>query len=305
MCQSRLYYFGLRMLDSRAHRLSRIALSCQTNSRCRYNKRSYAAGSNERLKKSSERNTSLKPEGQEKEIWAETDDEIDELQDIDNVVRRVRTYEPKKKKHEWLLTLMGYNLPGERRHRAAHFIYHKCLQHTMNPQFARIFSLEDSFRIELQMLCLHMWIAKTRCLSMKDPEEGRKLNKAAFNMMFGDFACRYAKHISGFVTKWERDCQQVCFQLALSMDHAQQDFEDDPESFSKVMWQYVYLSDPNMDHEVLYLWSDYITYEIDTLKDISDEEFMKGWWDFSPPPCDAKLSEVRQRLLHDAEISEK
>jgi len=234
----------------------------------------------------------------EEEIESEDDEELrDELTKIEHVIRRTKTYEPRKKKHEWLLTVMGYYLPREKRHRAAHYMYHKCLQHAMKPEFWDIMALERCFRTELQVLVLHMWLAKTRCMAMKDEDLGRKLNKAAFNMMFKDFSLRFEKYISGFVTKWERDCQQVCFQLALSMDHALHDEEEDPEAIAKVIWQHLYLSNADMEHDVLYLWSDYVKSEIESLRsEIDDEEFMKGWWMFGEPPNYGALLEVRRRL---------
>lgn len=235
----------------------------------------------------------------DEEIESEEDDEElrDELLKIETVIKRTKTYEPRKKKHEWLLTLMGYYLPKEKRHRAAHFMYHKCLQHAMNPAFWNIMALEPCFRTELQILCLHMWLAKTRCMAMEDDDLGRKLNKAAFNMMFKDFSLRFEKYISGFVTKWERDCQQVCFQLALSMDHALHDEEEDPEAIAKVIWQHLYLSNSDMEHDVLYLWSDYIKNEISSLRtEIDDDEFMKGWWQFGEPPTYEQLLDMRRRL---------
>lgn len=221
----------------------------------------------------------------------------DELQRIERVIRRVKTYEPKKKKHEWLLTLMGYYLPREKRHRAAHFMYHKCLHNSMDKTFWNVFALEPCFRTELQVLVLHMWIAKTRCMAMQDDDLGRKLNKAAFNMMFRDFSIRFEKYVSGFVTKWERDCQQVCFQLALSMDHAQHDLAEDPEAYAKVIWQHMYLSNSDMEHDVLFLWSDYVQNEIKTLQsEVSDDEFMKGWWMFGQAPSMDDLLKVRKSL---------
>lgn len=225
------------------------------------------------------------------------DDLRDELQRIERVIKRVKTYEPKKKKHEWLLTLMGYYLPREKRHRAAHFMYHKCLHNSMDKSFWNVFALEPCFRTELQVLVLHMWIAKTRCMAMEDDDLGRKLNKAAFNMMFRDFSLRFEKYVSGFVTKWERDCQQVCFQLALSMDHAQHDLGEDPEAYAKVIWQHMYLSNSDMEHDVLFLWSDYVQNEIKTLQsEVRDEEFMKGWWMFGKAPTMEDLLKVRKSL---------
>jgi len=229
----------------------------------------------------------------------------DELQRIERVIKRVKTYEPKKKKHEWLLTLMGYYLPREKRHRAAHFMYHKCLHNSMDKTFWNVFALEPCFRTELQVLVLHMWIAKTRCMAMEDDDLGRKLNKAAFNMMFRDFSIRFEKYISGFVTKWERDCQQVCFQLALSMDHAQHDLAEDPEAYAKVIWQHMYLSNSDMEHDVLFLWSDYVQNEIKTLQsEVSDEEFMKGWWMFGKAPTMEDLLKVRKSLRAEESLPE-
>jgi len=234
----------------------------------------------------------------EAEEMSDDDEELrDELTKIEHVIRRTKTYEPRKKKHEWLLTVMGYYLPREKRHRAAHFMYHKCLQHAMRTEFWEIMSLEHCFRTELQVLVLHMWLAKTRCMAMKDEDLGRKLNKASFNMMFKDFSLRFEKYVSGFVTKWERDCQQVCFQLALSMDHALHDEDEDPEAIAKVIWQHLYLSNSEMEHDVLYLWQDYVKNEIASLRsEIDDDEFMKGWWMFGEPPTYDDLLDVRRRL---------
>jgi len=239
-------------------------------------------------------------------LGGEKEDELrDELQRIERVIKRVKTYEPKKKKHEWLLTLMGYYLPREKRHRAAHFMYHKCLHNSMDKTFWNVFALEPCFRTELQVLVLHMWIAKTRCMAMEDDDLGRKLNKAAFNMMFRDFSIRFEKYISGFVTKWERDCQQVCFQLALSMDHAQYDLAEDPEAYAKVIWQHMYLSNSDMEHDVLFLWSDYVQNEIKTLQsEVSDEEFMKGWWMFGRAPTMEDLLKVRKSLRAEESLPE-
>ena len=63
---------------------------------------------------------------------------------------------------KWLYKLWGYYSEREIRYRCALYTYMKSQRRCMNEQFWEIFELENTFRVELQLLCLHIWFAKIR-----------------------------------------------------------------------------------------------------------------------------------------------
>ena len=64
--------------------------------------------------------------------------------------------------------------------------------------YSLAFFLEDTFRVELQVLAVHMWLIKQRCQTLEQPE-GAKISKQAFWAMFEDLCYRYERHIVGLV----------------------------------------------------------------------------------------------------------
>ena len=63
---------------------------------------------------------------------------------------------------KWLYKLWGYYSEREVRYRCALYTYMKAQRRCMNEQFWEIYELENTFRVELQLLCLHIWFAKIR-----------------------------------------------------------------------------------------------------------------------------------------------
>ena len=64
----------------------------------------------------------------------------------------------------WLYKLWGYYSGREIRYRCGLYTYMKAQRRCMNEAFWEIFELENTFRVELQLLCLHIWIAKIRMI---------------------------------------------------------------------------------------------------------------------------------------------
>lgn len=218
----------------------------------------------------------------------ESDDEAD--------AQAVVTPRGKKSKYDWLLKILGYYSPFEIRHRAAQHVYQKACDHSIKAQFWEVFGLEQTFRVELQLLALHMWIAKTRALETPYPPYGRKLSKRAFFYFFEELVYRFEHHITGMISTWERDCQTVIFQLCLALDHAEQDIMEDEEAYAKAVWKNLYNERYDMEHTMLFLWSDYIQREIAMLKGISDEDFLEGNWEFGPIPTMEDLKELSEEM---------
>lgn len=204
-----------------------------------------------------------------------------------------------KKRHDWLLQLLGYYSLTEVRHRASLFLYRKCCQASEKKFFWSTFYIEDEFRVELQILGLHMWLVKSRCSTMEQPE-GSKLSKQTFWAMFEDLCYRYERHIVGLISKWEKDCQTIVFSLALALDGSQEDFPEDSEAYAKAVWENLYLKNKKMQYDVLYLWSEYLERESKALQCVDDRDFILGYWEFGPPPTPEDLIALR-KLLHDRE----
>lgn len=200
-----------------------------------------------------------------------------------------------KQRHDWLLQLLGHYSLTEVRHRASLFFYRKCSQASEHKLFWDTFFLEDEFRVELQILGLHMWLIKSRCSTMEQPE-GSKLSKQTFWAMFEDLCYRYERHIVGLISKWEKDCQTIVFSLALALDGAQEDFPEDSEAYAKAVWDNVYLKNKNMQYDVLYLWSEYLERESKALQMVDDRDFLLGYWEFGPHPVPEDLLRLRELL---------
>jgi len=204
-----------------------------------------------------------------------------------------------KKRHDWLLQLMGHYSLTETRHRASLYLYRKSCRASEHKIFWDTFFLDDEFRVELQLLATHMWLVKSRCATMEQPE-GSKLSKQAFWALFEDMCYRYERHIMGLISKWEKDCQTIVFSLALALDGAQEDFPEDPEAYAKAIWENLYLKNKNMQYDVLYLWSEYLERESKALQIVEDRDFLLGYWEFGPHPTSDDLLKLRQ-LLQDRE----
>jgi len=200
-----------------------------------------------------------------------------------------------KKKHDWLLKLLGYYSLTEVRHRGSLYLYRKSCLMSEHKLFWDSFFLEDTFRVELQVLAVHMWLIKQRCQTLEQPE-GAKISKQAFWAMFEDLCYRYERHIVGLISKWEKDCQTIIFNLCLSLDAAQEDFPEDPEAYAKACWENFYLSNKKMQYDILYLWSEYIERESKFLQVVEDRDFILGYWEFGWIPNIEDLLLLRKLL---------
>ncbi|ETO11988.1 hypothetical protein RFI_25387 [Reticulomyxa filosa] len=52
-----------------------------------------------------------------------------------------------------------------------------------------------------------------------------------------------------------------------------------------------------MDHDVLYLWTEYILKEKQNLLKVNEFEFLNGWWRFGPLPSIQDRSRIRRELI--------
>jgi len=200
-----------------------------------------------------------------------------------------------KKRHDWLLQILGYYGLTEVRHRASLYLYRKCCLMSEHKIFWDTFDLSDDFRAELQVLALHMWIAKSRCQTLEQPE-GSKLSKQTFWSCFEDLCYRFERHIVGLISKWEKDCQQVCFGLCLGLDNAAEDFPEDFEAYASAIWNNIYLKNKSMQYDILYLWSEYIERETKALQVVEDRDFILGYWEFGPIPTPEDLVKLRKLI---------
>lgn len=200
-----------------------------------------------------------------------------------------------KKRHDWLLQLLGYYSLTEVRHRASLFCYRKACLMSEHKLFWTSFFLEDEFRVELQVLAVHVWLVKSRCQTLEQPE-GSKLSKQAYWAMFEDLCYRYERHIVGLISKWEKDCQAIVFSVALALDGSLEDFPEDPEAYAKAIWENLYLKNKYMQYDVLYLWSEYIERETKALQRVDDRDFILGYWEFGNIPTQQDLLELRKLL---------
>jgi len=198
----------------------------------------------------------------------------------------------------WLYTLWGYYSGREIRYRCGLYTYMKAQRRCMNEAFWEIFELENTFRVELQLLCLHIWIAKIRMIDGWGLKQGHKLVYKAFKCFFDQLPNRFGQHLRGSKSKWEQDCQQACLHFAVSLDHAKEDYESGDEmAFAKVIWNELYLSNRDMQHDLLYLWTEYIVQELESMKKVSNNEFINGWWRFGKIPSIEDRARVRQRII--------
>eukprot|EP00494_Astrolonche_serrata_P027604 UN27867 len=140
---------------------------------------------------------------------------------------------------------MGYYSLTEVRHRASLYLYRKAALRSEHKQFWDTFQVDDDFRVELQILGVHMWICKSRCQTMEQPE-GSKLCKQAFWAFFEDLCYRYERHVVGLISKWEKDCQTVTFAVCLHLDGALEDFPEDEEAYGRAIWENIYLKKRTM-----------------------------------------------------------
>eukprot|EP00483_Globobulimina_turgida_P011595 UN11617 len=178
----------------------------------------------------------------------------------------------------------------------------KAQRRCMNELFWEIFELENTFRVELQLLCLHIWFAKIRMIDGWGLHKGHKLCYKTFKIFFEQLPNRFGQHLSGSKSRWEQDCQQACLHFAVSLDHAKEDYESgDKQAFAKVIWNELYLSDRDMQHDLLYLWTDYIVQELTSLEGVSNNEFINGWWRFGRIPVMEDRMKIRQRIVDEFE----
>mmetsp|Transcript_48145 Transcript_48145/g.79805 ORF Transcript_48145/g.79805 Transcript_48145/m.79805 type:complete len:389 (-) Transcript_48145:39-1205(-) len=204
----------------------------------------------------------------------------------------------------WLYKLWGYYSEREVRYRCALYAYMKAQRRCMNEAFWVTFELENTFRVELQLLCLHVWMAKVRMMQGWGVHRGHKLCYKTFKVFFDQLPNRFGQHLSGSKSRWQQDCQQACLHFAVSLDHAKEDYESggDRQAFAKVVWNELYLSNRDMQHDLLSLWTEYIVQELYHLEhDISNDEFINGWWRFGSIPSVQDRARVREQIIEEFE----
>ena len=199
----------------------------------------------------------------------------------------------------WLYKLWGYYTQKEIRHRCSLYTFMKAQRRCQNNQFWDTFDLENTFRVEIQLLCLHLWIAKTRIL-MFDYKSAQKLSYKTFKCFFDQLPNRFNKNKHGLKSGWIKDCQQACIHFAISLDNAFDDYNNgDNESFGKVIWNELYLSNNDIEHDLLYLWSQYILINIKHLKfNVDDNCFYNGWWKFQNIPTNNDRQNIRNIIIN-------
>ena len=91
--------------------------------------------------------------------------------------------------------------------------------------------------------------------------------------------------------KWcivvQNDCQHSCLYLVIALDEIYEKNKKNyynPYIFTSVIWQEIYLQNENVSFDVLYLWSKYIYDQTIKLKNVSDFEFLNGYWKFGDLP---------------------
>ena len=163
--------------------------------------------------------------------------------------------------------------------------------------------MENTFRVELQLLCLHLWFAKTRMEKFAEPR-GHKLGFKMFKTMFEQLPNRFGKHMSGMKSRWINDCQQACLHFCVSLDHALEDYSMDKDSFAKVIWNELYLSNRDMEHDLLYLWTRYIVGEIETIGQTSETDFLNGWWKYGEIPTMDDRIKLREQIINEYQLDD-
>ena len=125
-------------------------------------------------------------------------------------------------------------------------------------------------------------------------------------MFFDQLPNRFGQHLFGSPNSWKQDCQQACIHFAISLDHAKEDYYDgDKDAFAKVIWNELYLGDRDMQHDLLYLWTEYIVNELENLKNVNDNQFINGWWKFGNIPTLDDRYRIRQNLIDQFDENEK
>lgn len=133
-------------------------------------------------------------------------------------------------------------------------------------------------------------------------QKGHKLCYKTFKIFFEQLPNRFGQHLSGSKSRWEQDCQQACLHFAVSLDHAKEDYESgDKQAYAKVIWNELYLSNRDMQHDLLYLWTEYILQELNSLKGVSNNEFINGWWKFGKIPSIEDRARMRQKIIDEFE----
>ena len=133
-------------------------------------------------------------------------------------------------------------------------------------------------------------------------KKGHKLCYKTFKIFFEQLPNRFGQHLSGSKSRWEQDCQQACLHFAVSLDHAKEDYESgDKQAYAKVIWNELYLSNRDMQHDLLYLWTEYILQELNSLKNVSNNEFINGWWKFGKIPSIEDRARMRQKIIDEFE----
>ncbi|ETO18964.1 hypothetical protein RFI_18278 [Reticulomyxa filosa] len=102
-------------------------------------------------------------------------------------------------KWNWLYKAWGYYSERKFFHRCCLYAFVKAQRRCARNEFWKIFELENSFRVQLQLLGLHMWLVKCRCLQFPMPKSV-KLSRKMFQTMTEQLPNRFAKHIQGFVS---------------------------------------------------------------------------------------------------------
>ncbi|ETO10487.1 hypothetical protein RFI_26888 [Reticulomyxa filosa] len=225
-------------------------------------------------------------------------------------------------KWNWLYRSWGYYSQHEVLHRCTLYSFMKAQRRCARKEFWQVFDLENTFRVELQLLGLHLWFVKCRCVDLGLPLSS-KLSSRLFKMMVEQLPNRFRKNIEGLKTQWQQNCEKALLHLMVSLDNASDDFKKDDQAYAKTIWKgytytcmymytflfffffllcvecnsELYLSDRDMDHDVLYLWTEYILREKQNLEKISRNDFFNGWWAYGPVPSLDDRARIRQKLI--------
>ncbi|ETO14080.1 hypothetical protein RFI_23288, partial [Reticulomyxa filosa] len=197
-----------------------------------------------------------------------------------------------------LLKLSGYFSERELRHRCCFYSYLKASRKASQKEFWKTFQLDDVFRVELQLLCVHLWIIKTRMLVFPAPI-AHQLAYEVFKILFHEvFLFVYFVWCEICYTKfvhWENNCQIQCLNFACALDDAiaipsdslkneSWNGEAQKAALMEVIWREIYMRNSGTDEHLLHLWVQYIANEINRLKRVSDLNFINGWWTFGKIP---------------------
>ena len=224
-----------------------------------------------------------------------------------------------------LLNVTGYFSAAECLHRLSYYSYLKASKASAivacSDDFFGDIALSNPFRVELSLLCLHLWLVKERLLRRRERSGsgsvGGKLDpelrqwtvpalcaKAAglgvghervesvelavqeqqelvvwelYQIMFNELGFRFSDAISGSLSHWELQCQQLCLHLSFLLDQAAAVADrDDPDHFVDALSQ----TELNVDQESLRRLSDYIHRQMLELDRVDDFHFLNGWWSF-------------------------